>query len=172
MTRVVLEPGETITQHRASEQQTTRMMRVLLAIRRNPGISGKPEIGAKTGLTASQVGVAIHHINDPDSGIQPVAFGRVTVSGETVTGWHSVDRKPLHGLLTQEGEHNTATAVGLRRALLRKLEKARGIPHAEPVVQELELVLSVRYELLNAPDLATFNELVAEQYAATAPHAE
>jgi hypothetical protein len=172
MTRTVLEPNETMAQRRASEEQALRDMRVLHTIRRNPGIPGKPAIASETGLTKSQVGAAIRRINDPDSGILPVAFGRVAVAGERVIGWHSVDRQPLHGLLTQEGEHIVASAVGLRRGLLRRIEKATGIPRAEPVVEQLEQLLAVKLEALSEPDRAAFTDLVAEQHAAAAPRAE
>jgi hypothetical protein len=159
----VLEDGETMAQRRRQEQRDIEDARVLRAIRKRAGQS-KAEIATSAGLTETQVACAIARLNEP--GPQLVAYGVFVDHGESIRGWHPVDRKRL-GLITQEGAHLMRVAAGLRRAHLVKWLQAKDTPHAEHVVTALERQLDVNVETMPARDLETFEELLAESVGVT-----
>jgi hypothetical protein len=165
-----LEPGETMQDRTRAEQLYVDCGKVADAIRKNPGLSSKVQIGQETGLDAARVHQCIKRINSNETSFSRVDYGERQVkdglfAGQTRRGWFPMGYASYQPVMNHADEHSSLVERGVRRSRVYRLLFARGLSTnaARAAVASIEERLGIDFGELEGEELETAIELLLQE---------
>jgi hypothetical protein len=169
MSKMQLQPGETMAQYNRRQRFATDCMDVASLIDRKPGIDSMASIASELGLGIIRVRDCIREINADETPFTRVEYGIQTAkrgphAGSTVRGWWPMRRAVYHDAMRQANEHSVTIEKGVRRSRTVRLLAAHGFTsqRAGEVVDEILVSLDMDQTKMTASDWDAIFELAMQ----------